>query len=491
MRKTKKFVINAVILTATSLILRSLGLSFSVYLSKTVGAEAMGTFHLILSVYFFAITVSTSGIGLTMTKLISEEIALGREHCVGTLLKKGILYCLGFSVIGIGLLLAFSPVLVTACFDGAITRTPFLILAVGLPFVSVSAALSGYFTARRKVYKTAAGQIAEQLLKMGITVGILLLFKPQTLTRTMCTLIVGGTVGEVFSCFYLFLCYRFEKKIVERHFVKRGQWKRLFGFALPIALSSYLRSGLSGVKQLSVPARLRKSGVQNAVEQYGIINAMVFPVLMFPQVVLSAFSSLIVPEITEKYTLRQGQALNRILTRIFKITLVFAVATGGILFLYAKDLCFLIYGNTDIAFYLKLLAPLTVIMYLDDIVDAVLKGINCQVSVVRINILDSLVSIFLLWYLLPLYHIKGYFMVIFIGEILNGTLSILKLIQKTDFSISFFKWIFLPAVMIWISMLASKILLPFSMWGSILLSVCLYVGMLYAAGIIDYRDFKL
>ena len=491
MRKTKKFIINAVILTATSFLLRSLGLSFSVYLSKAVGAEAMGTFHLILSVYFFAVTVSTSGIGLTMTRLISEEIAFGREDQIRSLLQKGLVYCLVFSSLGAGLLIVLAPFLVRVCFDGAITKVPFQVLAIGLPFLSVSSALSGYFTARRKVYKPALGQIAEQILKMGITVAILSLWRPRTLTQMMCSLILGDTVGEVFSCLYLFLLYRFEHQASRRGCDGSGQWKRLLGFALPIAVSSYLRSGLSGIKQVSVPAWLKKSGVHNAVEQYGIINAMVFPILMFPQVILSAFSSLIVPEITEKYALNEWQAFQNILTRIFKITLVFAVATGGILFLYAKDLCHQIYQNTDIAFYLKILAPLTVIMYLDDIVDAVLKGIECQVSVVRINILDSLVSITLLWYLLPIYHIKGYLMVIFIGEILNGTLSIIKLIQHTDFPFSFFKWIFLPALIIWISMLASKILLPFSMCGSIVLSVFLYVTILYAIGIIDRRDFKL
>ncbi len=491
MRKTKKFVMNAIILTVTSLLLRSIGLSFSVYLSKAVGAEAMGTFHLILSVYFFALTVSTSGISLTMTKLISEEIALKREEHIRPLLKKGITYCLFFSGIGALLLVTFAPFLVEVCFSGAIETTPFLMLAVGLPFVSVSSALSGYFMAQRKVYKTSLGQMMEQILKMGVTVMLLTLWKPKNLTQIICSLILGGTLGEVFSCFYLLLLYQFDKRKNPVFTNVKGQWRRLFGFAFPIALSSYLRSALSGIKQLSVPVRLQKSGVANAVEQYGIINAMVFPVLMFPQVILSAFSSLIVPEITEKYALKQWNSLKQILSRIFKVTLIFAVATGGILFLYAKDLCNAIYQDSGVSFYLKLLAPLTVIMYLDDIVDAVLKGINCQVAVVRINIIDSLASISLLWVLLPVFHIKGYLMVIFIGEILNGTLSILKLMKHTDCSFMPIRWIVFPAAVIWLSMLCAKILLPFSMTGSIILSVCLYFGILYAVGIIDYRDFKL
>ena len=107
MRKSKKFIINAIILTATSVFLRSLQLSFSVYLSKTIGAEAMGNFHLVLSVYFFAVTLATSGIGLTMTKLISEEMALGNEGNIRALVRKGILYCLCFSLLAAILLFLF------------------------------------------------------------------------------------------------------------------------------------------------------------------------------------------------------------------------------------------------------------------------------------------------------------------------------------------------------------------------------------------------
>ncbi len=491
MKKSKKFIINITVLTLTSFLLRSIQLTFSVYLSNTIGAEAMGTFHLVLSVYFFGVTLATSGIGLTMTKLISEEIALGQERRVRALLQKGIVYCLAFSLLAAVLLILLAPFLVRVCFHGLISELPLYILAIGLPFLSVSSALSGYFTARRKAYQTAVGQMTEQLVKIGATLLLLHFFLPKGLTATLCALVLGGTVSEILSFLYLWGLYRWDVRKSKHREKPKGQWKKLLGFSLPIALSSYLRSGLSSTKQLMIPARMQKSGIQNAMAQYGIVTGMVFPILMFPQVILSAFSSLLVPEITEKYALQQTESLKRILSRIFKITLIFAVATGGILFLYAKDLCVKIYGNADIAFYLKLLAPLVVIMYLDDIVDAVLKGINCQVAVVRINIIDSITSIVLLWSLLPVYHIKGYLMVIFIGEILNGTLSILKLMKHTDFTLAPLRWILFPTVVIWISMLASKILLPFSMVGSITLSVFLYFGILYAVGIVDYHDFRI
>lgn len=491
MKKSKKFMINLLIVTVTSFVLRSLGLAFSVYLSNTVGAEAMGVFHLVLSVYFFTVTIATSGIGLTITKLVSEELALGRDSHIGSLVKKGMLYCVTCSLFGAVILWCFAPFLVRVCFHGIIGETPLYILAIGLPFLSVSSALSGYFTARRKVLKTSLGQIGEQLVKMGATFCMLPLFSPKGLEETLCALVLGGTVSEVVGCLYLWLLYRWEP-VGQKSLVKvKGQWKQLLSFSVPIALSSYLRSGLSGVKQLMIPARMSGKSARNGVAQYGIVTGMVFPVLMFPQVILAAFSSLLVPEITEKYVLGQTDSMKRLLGRIFKVTLIFAVCVGGILFLYANDICQRLYAKTEPAFYLKLLAPLVVVMYLDDIVDAVLKGINCQVAVVRINILDSAISIVLLWFLLPGFYVKGYLLVIFLSEIINGAFSMITLLQHTDFTLSPIRWILVPAVTIWVAMLCAKILVPFSMTFSIALAGGLYFCILYVLGILNYEDFRL
>ena len=472
-------------MTLCSFLLRSLGLSFSVYLSNSVGAEAMGIYHLILSVYFFAVTLATSGIGITVTKLVSEELAKNSKAAVGSLIKKALCYCFVFSLIAGILLVTLAPFLVQTVFLNQISVAPFYILAVGLPFLSVSSALSGYFIGMRMSGRSSLGQLMEQLLKMGITVLLLSSYQNRTVTQLSCVLVLAGTVSEILSCIYYYLTYRFS----QRHLLpqnKAGQWKRIFRFAMPIALSSYLRSGLSSVKQLLIPNRLAVSGVQNGVAEYGRVSGMVFPILMFPQAMLSAFASLLVPEITEKHTLHQHQSLKRILSKIFRITLLFSVAVAGILFHFCEPLCLFFYGNTDTAVFLKLLSPLVVMMYLDDIVDAILKGINCQVTVVRINILDSAVGIGLLWWLLPVYGIRGYLTVIAVGEMLNGTLSIITLIRHTDCSFGFFRNLVIPAIFIAICTQCAEILCFGSLWCAIGITVLLYVCLLYATGILQY-----
>lgn len=60
MRKFKVFILNGIMLTATSFLMRTVGMFFSIYISKKIGTETLGTFGLIMSVYMFFITLATS-----------------------------------------------------------------------------------------------------------------------------------------------------------------------------------------------------------------------------------------------------------------------------------------------------------------------------------------------------------------------------------------------------------------------------------------------
>ena len=66
---------NAMIMTATSLLMNGIGVWFNVYISNRLGAQGMGVFQLLMSVYAFAVTFATSGISLAATRLVAEETA--------------------------------------------------------------------------------------------------------------------------------------------------------------------------------------------------------------------------------------------------------------------------------------------------------------------------------------------------------------------------------------------------------------------------------
>ena len=74
MKKLRAFLVSALVLTATSLLVNSIGVWFSLYIAGKIGSEAMGVFQLVMSVYGFAVTLAASGINLAATRLVAEEL---------------------------------------------------------------------------------------------------------------------------------------------------------------------------------------------------------------------------------------------------------------------------------------------------------------------------------------------------------------------------------------------------------------------------------
>ncbi len=73
-------------------------------------------------------------------------------------------------------------------------------------------------------------------------------------------------------------------------------------------------------------------------------------------------------------------------------------------------------------------APLIPFMYVDIVVDNILKGLDAQVNVLFINIIDLLVSISFIFFFVPAFGIKGFIASIFASEILNFGLSLKKVV---------------------------------------------------------------
>ena len=95
MKTLKIFVFNTFILLISSIILQVIKMFFSIYISNTIGEEAVGVFSLVMSVYMFGITLASAGINISTTRIVSEELACKNE--LGA--KKAARRCIFFSLI--------------------------------------------------------------------------------------------------------------------------------------------------------------------------------------------------------------------------------------------------------------------------------------------------------------------------------------------------------------------------------------------------------
>jgi stage V sporulation protein B len=107
-----------------------------------------------------------------------------------------------------------------------------------------------------------------------------------------------------------------------------------------------------------------------------------------------------------------------------------------------------VYGSREAGMYIRILAPLIPIMYVDSSVDAFLKGMGEQVYSMNVNIIDAAASVFLVWLLLPRMGLWGYVVAIYVTETLNTTLSLCRMLRMSAMPVSIWKQVFGPLLCI-------------------------------------------
>ncbi len=449
--KKKVFFFNAVLLTASTLLLRTMNISYRMYLTSKIGAEGMGLYQLVFSVFVLAITLSTSGVSLAVTRLVSEAIADGHPQTVRSGVRKCLCFSLGVSVAAMAAMYGCSGWIGHSLLGDDRVILPLRLLAPGLPFMALCSCLKGYFLAVRGVVKSACGEILEQLVTIGVTVVIFTFLMPGGIEGGCCAIMVGSTVGEVASFGYIYLLYLLHVRRLRGNLPAQksgGVLHKICHIALPITCSSTLRSGLGALENILIPVGLRKYGAsaQASMSEYGTIQGMVMPVLYFPSSFLIAFSSLLIPEMSEANALRKSRFINRATSRSMQLTLLFSIFVTAIFLSFSRELGMIFYESEQAGTLLRIFAPLVPLFYLDSVVDGILKGLDQQLHSMKYNFSDSAIRVVLIFFLIPLTGSRGYIGILFFSTIFNATLSIHRLIKVAQVEIRFLDWILKPAL---------------------------------------------
>lgn len=504
-KQAKQIFWNAMLLTASTLLVRTVGVSFQVYISNRAGAEAMGLFSLMSGVYGFALTLATSGIHLGVTHVVIDAIGRNEPWRIRGAMRRALLYAVGFGLLAATLLIGFADPIGRLCLKDARTISSLRLFGISLPLIAVSSALGGYFTAMRRAYKNAAVQVFEQALKIGMTMYLLSAVIARDIETTCEALVLGGVLAEILSFFFECLLYLLDcrpKASRPNTAPERKDGRMLAKIALPIALTAYARSALITLEHILIPEGLRKSGRSHgaALASYGCLYGMALPIVLYPAALISAFSGLLVPELAECNVQSSHRRISYMISRVWSLALLFSIGVAGILICFSGELGEALYPSTDTGHYIRILAPLIPIMYIDTATDAMMKGLGEQVYSMKINIFDALISVILVWLLVPKYGINGYIFTIYFSELFNTVLSISHLLSINRTRVRLFKWIYKPlfsivgatslARLIW---MLSGITLPhrgLSVTLHITTAVLLYLVLLRLTGSVDREDLK-
>ena len=334
------------------------------------------------------------------------------------------------------------------------------VLGVSLPFMGTSSCLRGYFMARRKTVCPSAAQITEQLSRILFITLLLRYFAGRDVTYTCLAVISGDCAAEIVSCLFLSVgCF------VDRRALRalptapactpphHGVLYHICAIAVPITAGRYLGSALRTVENILVPQKLTSfsGSAEEGLSQFGMLKGMALPLLFFPSSFLSSLSTLLIPELSEAQTLRQKDKVSRSVTKALQLTLLMSILLGGLFTVYAYDLGEVLYHSRDVGFLLRVLAPLMPVMYLESIVDGMLKGLNQQVSSLRYSVLDSVSRIALILVLVPLRGMGGFLWIMVFSNFLTSGLNLHRLLKVTEVRLRVFEWIIKPLLAVALS----------------------------------------
>ncbi len=481
MTNRRRFFLNGILLTLVGLAIRSVSLGFNSFITQAVGAEGIGLFTLIGTVYSFAVTFATSGISLTVTRTVSAAIGEGRECEIKGILRSAICYALIFSVFASAVLFLGAPYFASNVLADGRCVIPLRILSASLVPIALSSVFSGYFVGVKRVARNAVVQVLGQVFKILITVSLVLNFAHLGVTAATVALCLSTSLTET-SVFLV----AFVQFLVDRHRNLSGDISRENHFgnvskmALPLAVSAYIRSALLTLEHILIPKRLRDRGESHreSLASYGVLHGMALPMLLYPMSPLTSFSGLLVPEFSESLARREDKRLRRMASEALNTTLCYSIASMTIVFLFSEELGYVVYKSYDAGRYIAMMAPVLPIMYLDHVADSMLKGIGEHVYSMWVNISDSLLSVVLVWVLIPRLGIEGYAVVIIVMEGYNFILSASRLYTKIKFKIQILKYLVLPLISAFAAAFISKRI--FVKCGSMTAPVWLFFEILFA-----------
>ena len=177
-----------------------------------------------------------------------------------------------------------------------------------------------------------------------------------------------------------------------------------------------------------------------------------------PSIFINSAASLLLPEYSRYFAAKDTTKIKRLTEKIFKTTILLSLYISFIIYISSDYICFKLYNNVEVSYYVKILTPLICIIYLDYIADSILRGLDLQVNVMKINIIDLIISISLIYFGIPYLGTWGYILVLYVSEYINGIMSIDQILSKTKIKFKYYEWIIKPLLCLFTSFWIIKLL---------------------------------
>ena len=502
--KEQNLIISTLILTATSFLTRTIGMISSVFLSQILGAEGIGIYELVMTIYMTAVVFASAGLCVSVSRLIAEELGKNQLGNISQIMRVAFSFGFVMSFLISILLFISAPYLANYFIHDKSAILGLRLLTLSIPFMTCSSCFKGYFYATKKAAYPASADILEQFVKVGLLMTLVNLYAPKGTAYAYGAIGIGLTVGEITSWSYLLSLFILDRRHAKKNPISHNNIKntfiKLLGILLPIASISYMGYIFLSVENILIPAGLKKfSGtLSSSISTLGILKGMVFPILFFPSAFLTAFSTTLIPEIAKANVLRQKKRVAYTTNRVLQLTFILSIIVVAIFISYGNELGFIIYKTEEVGPLLCILSLVVPFIYTEVISDGILKGLNEQVSCLKYSMLDSITRVILMYFFLPIKGINALIAIMMMSCILTSTLNFNKLIEVTQIKLRPINWLLKPAIAAAFSSSYSRLIInklfrySFGLSSKVILgiglTILLYIPLLFLIQTLTLED---
>lgn len=381
------------LLTAVGLVSHGLAFFYRAALSRLVGAETLGLYQLIMPVYAVIQSVIMSGLAVALSSLSAGLLSKGSQKAVTQLLYTALK----------GLLLLWIPAACVVCLTSKLiaervlgdlrTQAGLVLLLPVLLLTGVENLHKHHFYGIGETKLPAGIELAEQFIRTGAILGLLVWLLPMAESRAVAVIVVGMLVSEVFSSVTLvILRFRREGRLgsqLGRLQSPAAIRKMLLKVAIPVSGAALLNNLIGSANTILIPQKLTAFGLTEsvAVEEFGVVFGMTLPMLAFPTAFVGALCTALLPRLTRCAALRQRERLRSYISGSLRGVSVLLFPLLALVVMLGRDIGWMVFRDQRVGRYLVPLAFEVALSAWESVLATVLNGIGKQSVSAGINLL--------------------------------------------------------------------------------------------------------
>ena len=516
--KKETFMQSILVLMASQVMIKILGLLYKLYLTNKDGFGDTGNaiYNSGYQIYALLLAISSTGVPNAIAKLISERIAKGDKKGVNRVFKIAFFFFAFVGFIGSLILFLGAHYIANVLLQIPEAELTLVALSPSVFFVAIGSVIRGYFNGHQRMKITANSQTLEQVTKTLSTiiiVEVISMFFVQDVVIMAAGANLATTLSVFISFSYLYRYYKFKKSDIsvempevceEPSYAKKSTKeiiKSIIAISIPISVSSLVSAVNKSIDSITAVRGLKTFlSDEIAKFQFGIYTGKVDVLVGLPLSFNIAFATVLVPSISKLMAQKKKEDANKVVKFSLLATILIGLPCTFGMMVFAEQILKLLYPNAPEGAQLLQITSLTIIlMMMAQTINGVLQGIG-KYRVPATALALGVVAKFILNLILipiPSIGING----VAIGSIVCHIISfsigfaVLKRAMKIKFDANKFliKPLLATAIMCIVSYIAYLLFVQFISWKlsaiiAIILAVPIYALAVAIMKILDKEE---